>query len=161
MRELFSGRVRRDHPYAWLWEPLEALPGFVLRPMFGGRAAYVGGRMVLHFTAKEEPWRGVLACTDRERQAALIALIPALAPHPILPKWLYLPEADPGFEAAAARLVAMAAAAHPLLGIDPKPRRVSAASGKASRRSRPSPRPAATPPSPATRSPARRARRPR
>lgn len=48
----------RIHPYAWLWEPLAADPTFLLRPMFGTRAAYLDGRLVLCFAARGQPWRG-------------------------------------------------------------------------------------------------------
>ena len=86
------GRTRRVHPYQWLWEPLEDDPTFVLRSMFSGKATYFGGKLMLYFTAGEEPWRGVLVCTDRVHHVSLLAEFPELAPHPILPKWLYLPE---------------------------------------------------------------------
>ena len=119
------GRTRRIHPYQWLWEPLETDPTFVLRPMFGGKAAYLGGRLMLYFTAGEEPWRGVLACTDRVHHAALMADLPELAPHPILPKWLYLPESAGGFERTAERLVALARRRDPRLGVDPGVKRRS------------------------------------
>ncbi|MFA5057837.1 MAG: hypothetical protein WC485_06960, partial [Opitutaceae bacterium] len=92
MREPPTGRTRKVHPYQWLWEPLEEEPTFLLRPMFGGKSVYLDGKLMLYFTAKEEPWRGVLACTDRAHHASLRAEFPALAPHPVLPKWLYLPE---------------------------------------------------------------------
>lgn len=123
MPEERIGRTRRVHPYQWLWEPLETDPTFVLRPMFGGKAAYIDGRLTLYFTAGEEPWRGVLACTDRVHHASLLAEFPDLAPHPILPKWLYLPEAAGAFERAAERLVALARRHDPRLGVDPQVRK--------------------------------------
>lgn len=111
--------VRLVHPYAWLWEPLESDPTFVLRAMFGARAVYVGGRMVLCFSAKQEPWRGVLICTDQSHHASLIAEFSALRPHPILPKWLYLAESVAGFESTAERLVRFVRARDPRIGIEP------------------------------------------
>lgn len=117
MRELPIGKAKRVHPYQWLWEPLEDDAGFMLRAMFGGKSAYLDGKLMLHFTAGEEPWRGVLVCTFHEHQASLIAEFPELAPHPILPKWLYLPEADDHFERVAARLVALARRRDPRLGV--------------------------------------------
>ena len=112
------GRTKPVHPYQWLWEPLEDDPTFVLRPMFGGKAAYVMGRLTLYFTAGKEPWRGVLVCTERAHHASLLAEFPELAPHAILPKWLYLPEAANHFEATAERLVALARRHDPRLGIE-------------------------------------------
>ena len=95
MRECFdkfSGRVVKAHRYQWLWEPLETDPGFVLRAMFGAKTVYLDGKLVAGFVAKEEPWRGLLVCTERAHHAALTADFPELTPHPVLPKWLYLPE---------------------------------------------------------------------
>jgi hypothetical protein len=105
MRSDDLGKARRVHPHAWLWEPLEADPGFVLSSMFGVKVAYLDSRLVLGFAAKEEPWRGVLVCTEREHQEALRTEFPALSPHPILPKWLYLPESSDAFEGVGERLV--------------------------------------------------------
>ena len=118
-----TDRVRVVHPHEWLWEPLESDPTFVLRAMFGTKAVYLGGRMMLCFCAREEPWRGVLVCTDQERHAALLDEFPELAPHPILPKWLYLAESTAKFERVAGRLVGLAKARDARLGIEPKPRR--------------------------------------
>jgi hypothetical protein len=120
MRELPKPRVRLVHPLAWVIEPLEREPSLVVRAMFGGRAVYVRGRFVLFLAARPaEPWRGVLVPTEREHQAALIAARPALRPHAVLPKWLYLPEAAASFERDAAWLVAQVRAGDPRLGIEP------------------------------------------
>ena len=116
--------MRQPHRYEWLWEPLEADVTFVLRSMFGAKAAYLDGKLMLCFCAGEEPWRGVLVCTDRPHHPALLAEFPVLSPHPILPKWLYLPESADRFEPIAARLVALARRRDPRLGVMPKPRKV-------------------------------------
>ncbi len=107
------------HPLLWLAEPLQDDPSYLDKAMFGGRAVHYGGRFVLYLSWKEEPWRGVLVPTEREHQPALIAEFPALAPHPVLPRWLYLPEAAPTFEADAARLVALIRRLDPRLGVVP------------------------------------------
>ena len=123
MREPFAGRTKRVHPYQWLWEPLEVEPTLLVRPMFGGKSLYLDGKLMLYFTAGEEPWRGVLACTDRTRHAALLAEFPALTPHPILPKWLYLPESADRFESVAERLVNLVRRRDPRLGVSPQPKK--------------------------------------
>ncbi len=51
----------------------------------------------------------------------------SLAPHPVLGKWLYLPETCETFEADARRLVQLAKAHDPRLGIPPSPRKKRAA----------------------------------
>lgn len=114
--------VQRVHPYAWLWESLESEPSFVLRAMFGTKAVYLDGRLVLCFSAQAEPWRGMLVCTEQGQHAALCADFPGLAPHPVLPKWLYLPEADKRFEEIAVRLVAAARRRDSRFGVVPRPR---------------------------------------
>lgn len=123
MRHKDIGRARTVHPHAWLWEPLAADATFVLAAMFGTKVVYLDGRLVLCFAAKAELWRGVLVCTERENHASLTAEFPSLSPHPILPKWLYLPETADDFERVAGRLVALAGERDPRLGIVPKPKK--------------------------------------
>ena len=116
------GSVRPVHPHQWLWEPLETDPTFVLRAMFGTKAVYLGGKLMLCFSARQEPWRGVLIGTERKHHASLQAEFPEVAPHPILQKWLYLPESANGFERAATRLVQLARGGDPRIGVTPSPR---------------------------------------
>jgi hypothetical protein len=123
MREPTIGKTRRVHPYQWLWEPLETDPTFLVRSMFGGRAVYLDGKLMLYFTDGEEPWRGVLVCTERDHHAALLAEFPELSLHPILPKWLYLPERGDRFEPVAERLVGLARRRDPRIGVSPKPKK--------------------------------------
>ena len=125
--------VRTVHPHQWLWEPLQSDPTFLLRSMFGAKAAYLDGRLVLCFCAGEEPWRGLLVCTERDHHDALRKEFPSLLPHPILPKWLYLPESRDDFERTGARLVRHARSRDPRLGIVPP-----AAKKKRARSRRPS-----------------------
>lgn len=119
MREPLQPKARLVHPLAWVIEPLESDPTLVVRAMFGCRAVYLHGRLVLCLAAKHEPWLGVLVPTDRAHHAALIAERPALRPHAVLAKWLYLPEASASFERDAAWLVARARAGDPRVGVAP------------------------------------------
>ena len=121
---LHATRARVVHPHAWIWEPLEADPRFLLRAMFGCKAAYLDGKMMLCFAAKDEPWRGVLVCTAREQHASLMQTLPALTPHPVLSKWLYLPEARGDFETVAARIVELVRRRDPRIGVLPSPHRL-------------------------------------
>ena len=122
-RDSSIGRMKRVHPYAWLWEPLESEPSFVVKAMFGTKAAYLDGKLVLCFSAQAEPWRGVLLCTERIHQESLMAEFPALKPHPILPKWLYLRESLDEFESVAERLVKKIRSRDERIGVSPKPRK--------------------------------------
>ena len=117
------GKVTPVHRHQWLWEPLESDPTFVLRAMFGAKAVYLGGRLMLCFTAGEEPWRGILVCTERAAHAALIAEFPELTPHAILPKWLYLSESSASFERTGERLVGLARQRDSRLGVIPRARK--------------------------------------
>ena len=91
--------------------------------MFGTKAAYLEGKLVLCFSDGEEPWHGVLVATDRERQPSLIEEFPELSPHSVLPKWLYLPDSSDAFERVAERLVALARARDPRIGVIPQLRK--------------------------------------
>jgi hypothetical protein len=88
--------------------------------MFGAKAAYLDGRIMLCFCAREEPWCGVLICTDRSHHESLAQEFAQLAPHPILPKWLYLPESHERFESVAERLVRLVRLRDPRIGVTPK-----------------------------------------
>jgi hypothetical protein len=117
------GRARPVHRHAWLWEPLESDASFVLGSMFGTKVVYLDGRLVLCFAARREPWRGLLVGTERGAHPSLLAEFASLRPHPVLPKWLYLPESADDFERAAARLVALAGERDPRIGIVPRPKK--------------------------------------
>lgn len=117
------GKARLVHPLQWIWEPLETEAGFILKAMFGAKAVYLGGKIVFCFTAGEEPWRGMLVCTDREKHAALQADFPALEPHPVLSKWLYLSEGVDSFEKDAAALVSLCKKRDGRIGVVPKPKK--------------------------------------
>jgi hypothetical protein len=114
---------RPTHPYAWLWEPLAEEPRFVLRTMFGAKAAYLDGRIVLGFATGKEPWLGLLVPTDRAHHDALRAEFPAFVVHPILGKWLYLPESSDAFERSAAALVQLVRRRDPRVGVMPRPKK--------------------------------------
>ena len=117
-RDFSEPRAKPSHRYAWLWEPLESDATFELRAMFGAKAVYLDGRMQLCFFAKEEPWRGVLVCTDRAFHDSLRAEFPVLSPHPVLPKWLYLPEEADDFERVGQRLAALAQRRDSRIGVE-------------------------------------------
>jgi hypothetical protein len=111
------------HRHAWLWEPLAERSTFALRAMFGAQAVYLDGKLIACFCTKREPWRGVLFATGREHHASLCADFPELKPHQILGKWLYLAEASSAFEAVAPRVLRLALAGDPRLGVVPNPKR--------------------------------------
>ena len=115
-------RAVRQNSLLWILDPLEQDANYVRRKMFGCDAAYLDDMLYLAVADRDEPWNGVMVCTSHERQAALMADIPSLNPHPELGKWLYLPQTDEAFEAIAAQLVDLALARDPRLGVVPKPK---------------------------------------
>ncbi|MNX73586.1 hypothetical protein D3C86_1049900 [compost metagenome] len=106
----------------WILEPLEREAGYTHRKMFGADAAYLDGLLYLIVADRDDPWNGVMVCTSQDRHAALLADLPRLLPHPVLGKWLYLPQSDEAFEATAAMLAELAVARDPRMGVAPKPK---------------------------------------
>jgi hypothetical protein len=118
--------VKAEHPLQWLAEPLLDEPTFVLKAWFGGRTIMLHGRHQLFLTTQGEPWQGVLVCTYHEQQESLRAEVKSLQPHPVLGKWLYLPEASESFERDAKRLVQLVRARDPRIGVLPSPKKKKA-----------------------------------
>ncbi len=112
-----------DNHLKWLAEPLEDEPSLIKKPMFGALAYYLRGRLVLVLSDREPPWSGVLLPTEKEFQETLIKDYPALASHPILGKWLYLPISDKDFEGVAQDIVTAILEGDPRIGVEPKPRK--------------------------------------
>jgi hypothetical protein len=115
--------AKAEHPLQWLADPLLGEPSFSFKSWFGGRTLMLRGMHQLFLTSQGEPWQGVLACTFHEHQPSLRADFPALKPHPVLKKWLYLPESAGTFERDAQRLVKLVLAGDPRLGIPPSPKK--------------------------------------
>ena len=81
------------------------------------------GKLVLVLAADKEPWNGLLVCTSRDFHSALMGEYPALQPHPVLGKWLYLSQAHDGFEEIAQDLVQQILKEDPRIGVEPGARR--------------------------------------
>ena len=86
----------------WILDAFAGRPGFFTKRMFGGLAAYLHGRLMLVLVEPTKTgrwqWHGVLVGTDREHHASIRADFPALAPHDILRKWLYIDSTHQEFE---------------------------------------------------------------
>lgn len=112
----------------WIFDAFERESTYIGRRMFGCDAAYLDGLLCLVAADRAKPWNGLLVCTSQDRHAALIDEMPALRPHPVLGKWLYIPQDDPAFESIADTVVALVLARDPRVGVEPKPRRRSSKS---------------------------------
>ena len=121
---------RSSNSLAWIFDVFEHDPSYIRTRMFGSDAAYLDGLLCLVAADRGEPWSGLLVCTSRDRHAALVDEIPALQPHPVLGKWLYVPQDDPDFEAIAETLTALVLARDPRIGVEPKPRKRRGKSGQ-------------------------------
>jgi hypothetical protein len=126
-------RLRR-HRYGGLVADLMEEPSLVVGTWFGFVTCFVHGRFMLALADKRPPWRGLLVPTERAHHAALRAEVPELAVHPVLGKWLYLRDSAAAFDESAEKLVALARADDPRIGIE------TATGAPRSRRRRASPR---------------------
>ena len=115
--------AKPEHPLQWLADPLAGEPTFELKAWFGGRTIMLDGKHQLFLTTQGEPWQGVLVCTFHEHQESLLQDFPALRQHPVLKKWLYLPETAEDFEGVARQLVQRVRNRDPRFGIAPSPRK--------------------------------------
>ncbi|MEX3853278.1 hypothetical protein AB3X94_04320 [Paraburkholderia sp. BR10923] len=107
----------------WIFDAFERDPTYLRRRMFGSDAAYIDGLLCLVAADRDKPWNGLLVCTSQERHAALITDLPALRPHPVLGKWLYVPQEDPAFEDTVEQLTALVLERDPRVGVEPKPKK--------------------------------------
>src|SRR5262245_6044032 len=86
----------------WIFETFSGHTTFFTKRMFGGLAAYLYERQMLVLVEPTKTgrwkWHGVLVCTDHEHQASIRADFPALVPHNVLRKWLYIDSTHKDFE---------------------------------------------------------------
>ena len=78
----------------WIFEAFAAHRSFFTKRMFGGLAAYLHDRQMLVLVEPTKTgrwrWHGVLICTGHDRHASIREDFPALRPHRVLGKWLYI-----------------------------------------------------------------------
>jgi hypothetical protein len=107
----------------WILEPFDAHPSFFTKRMFGGLAAYLFGRQMLVLAEPTKTgrwkWHGVLICTNHEHQPSIRAEFPALTPHDVLRKWLYVDSKHRDFELTMEAVAKRMAANDPRFGIVP------------------------------------------
>jgi hypothetical protein len=116
----------RSFDNEWILELFDHHRSFFTKRMFGGLAAYLFERLMLVLVEPTKTgrwtWHGVLVCTDHEHQPSIRAEFPALAPHDILRKWLFLDSTHPDFESTMEAVVRRMASNDPRFGIVPRAR---------------------------------------
>ncbi|WP_413584230.1 TfoX/Sxy family DNA transformation protein [Bdellovibrio sp. HCB274] len=83
----------------WI-EDLLPEAGYRRKSMFGGFAYYLDERIVLitFESGNKSNWHGCMFPVEHQNQAQALKQFPILSPHPVLPKWLYLPIETEGFD---------------------------------------------------------------
>lgn len=114
--------------------------GFIRKPMFGGYAYYVGPLLVL--VLFESPgdrvyknkivdfdlWNGCMFPAEKHKHEKIRALFPNLIVHPILGKWLYLPQQAEDFETQVAQIIKQLRRNLDLFGTIPKQKKMKSTS---------------------------------
>ena len=118
-----SKKKRKDHRLLWLVESIMDEPSYLERSMFGCLAIYLHGRMVLLLSEGEEPWNGLLIPTEHEHHIPILTEFKDIVQHPVLKKWLYLPENTEDFESVAYDIVHCIEMNDPRFGVEPKERK--------------------------------------
>jgi hypothetical protein len=94
-------------------------PSYLERSMFGCLAVYMNGRLTLLLSSGEEPWNGLLIPTDYPFHESIRSDYKDMVQHPILKKWLYLPESTEDFESDAREIVEAVRMNDPRIGVEP------------------------------------------
>jgi hypothetical protein len=108
----------------WILGTFAQHTSFFTKRMFGGLAAYVHDRQMLVLVEPTKTgrwhWHGVLICTDHDRHASIRAEFPALRPHRVLRKWLYIDSTHDDFESTMETVAARIARNDERFGITPR-----------------------------------------
>jgi hypothetical protein len=110
--------------HEWIFGPFVEHPTFFSKSMFGGLAAYLFERQMMLLVEPTKSgrwkWHGALVCTDYRHHKSIQAEFPALKPHDVLRKWLFIDSAHEDFEATMAAVANRVANNDPRFGILPK-----------------------------------------
>ena len=124
--------MKKTFDHEWILDAFVEHSTFFTKRMFGGLAAYLFGRQMLVLVEPTKSgrwkWHGVLVCTDYEHHASIRAELPALTPHQVLRKWLYIDSRHRDFEStmeAVAKRVARDDRRFGIVPRGPKPRKTN------------------------------------
>jgi hypothetical protein len=129
MMELQWLEDMKKFEHEWILEAFAEHPTFFTKSMFGGLAAYLFERQMLLLVEPTKSgrwkWHGVLVCTHYEHHASIQAELPALTPHGVLRKWLFIDSTHEDFEStmeAVARHIASNDQRFGILPLSPRPK---------------------------------------
>jgi hypothetical protein len=112
--------------HEWILEPFANHRTFFTKRMFGGLAVYLFERQMLVLVEPTKTgrwkWHGVLVCTDHAHHASIRAQFPALKPHDVLRKWLFVASGHDDFESTMEQVAKRIARDDPRFGIVPRSR---------------------------------------
>ncbi|MFT4571300.1 MAG: hypothetical protein ACI8TX_002051 [Hyphomicrobiaceae bacterium] len=107
--------------HEWILEAFDGHPTFFTRGMFGGLAVCLFERQMLLLVEPTKSgrwgWHGALICTEYENHASLQKEFPALAPHEVLNKWLFVESTHEDFESTMERAALAIASNDPRFGV--------------------------------------------
>jgi hypothetical protein len=110
--------------HEWIFEAFIEHPTFFTKSMFGGLAAYLFERQMLLLVEPTKSgrwnWHGVLLCTDYQHHASIQSEFPALMPHEVLRKWLFIDSTHEDFESTMQAAAQRVASNDPRFGILPR-----------------------------------------
>jgi hypothetical protein len=114
---------KKEYPLRWIVESIEEEQTYLAKPMFGCLAIYLHGRLSLLLSSGEEPWNGLLIPTFHGHHESIMNDFKSVVQHPVLKKWLYLPERAEDFETAALNIMELIRMNDPRFGVEPKERK--------------------------------------
>ncbi|MBF0557524.1 MAG: hypothetical protein HQL08_01960 [Nitrospirae bacterium] len=115
--------TKKQYRNLWLVESIMEEPSYLEKSMFGCLAVYLHGRMMLLLSEGDEPWNGLLIPTDYQFHDSIRDEFKDVVQHPVLKKWLYLPENTEDFETAAENIVHAIHLDEARFGVEPKERK--------------------------------------
>ena len=115
-----SKNKKPQNPLLWVVDSIMDGPSFISRAWFGCRAIYLHGRLMLVICSGDEPWNGLLIPTDHEFHESIRKDFKTIKQHPVLNKWLYLPETSEDFETVASDIVEVIRMNDQRFGVEPK-----------------------------------------
>lgn len=111
----------------WVFEPFYDDPGAEFRQMFGCKALYYYGKLILVLSESEDDarWQKLLFPCERENHDQVMELYSALVPHEVLGKWLSLSLDHSDFEEVVVSICKRLICRDVLFGVIPPPKKKS------------------------------------